>query len=485
MGAFPSRKVTPDSAMADGSCATDSFELLHALASTDGAFEIAQLLDVRSLCRLAQTSHGWRAHVQADVQAWRARALELGLDAASDSARVATCPAGAYRSVIREAWSVRIGDALEVLDTCGQVGVARVLAKVDDPSHGPLLLLGFESRTQDWMTWVHRVHDRDRLRPLTPDSAVMDADAGLARADFERLVRSVQAKLLRGTSTWAPPCGSRDGRWPWPYKQLDGGTTLGAFKIGIGFSAKRAWYASQVTRPFKPAAQLARDRVACISMWLAATAMDGAGDRPIAHELLSRPWPPERPLADAHPRTPMSFEMRASDSATTRTRVGHEWQAGERLEARDHCGYWYVARIVSYDRETGYVHVHFEGWDDRWDEFHTAEALTIRPYAGLQRYGARGDEEHDTRWGGDPAEAIAAAAAAPPPPYAIGQRVEAQDYMGVWYAARIVEWLPHNHWRMRVHFCGWSEAFDEWHDASSPTLRPFAGLQHYGPNGAE
>jgi len=482
----PSVEV-PTTADEDGD-STNDFCLLDELAWKDSSHLIAVHLDVPSLCRLSQTSRTWRTCVADDMLAWRTRARELGLEVVAGNT---PDHCSHVRKMIREAWTPRIGDVLEALDTCGTVGTVRVLATVDDPGHGPLLLLGFEGRGPEWHLWLHRVHDCDRLRPLRAVTVVDE----ITEDELKDTVHAAQQALLRPTSTWQPPCGNRHGRWPWLYA---GGASL---KVTLPSTHSgpswRPWLATQTVRPFQTATQLAADPTACASMWLAATA-PAARNRPARFSELLGPWPPPV-MPDGLPQSTMQFHPVGVVSRTAyyalasvdacrgqrqRQRQGRrEWQIGDRCEARDHCGQWYVARIASILRETGYVYVHFEGWEDRWDEYHATDALTLRPYTGLQRFGDRGSEEHSQRWATGNTAAAPAHGPTGPPPFEIGQRVEAQDLVGDWYVARIVDSLPHNHWRLRVHFVGWSDQFDEWHDAAAPTLRPYAGLQRFGPLG--
>ena len=56
----------------------------------------------------------------------------------------------------------------------------------------------------------------------------------------------------------------------------------------------------------------------------------------------------------------------------------------------------------------------------------------------------------------------------------VGDKVDAQDSDKKWYEARIVALGTHKVNRqkcVRVHYHGWGERWDEWHEASSPHLQ--------------
>ncbi|CAG5119710.1 unnamed protein product [Candidula unifasciata] len=60
-------------------------------------------------------------------------------------------------------------------------------------------------------------------------------------------------------------------------------------------------------------------------------------------------------------------------------RVGITWQKGEKLEAMDFSRTWYPSKIVDIDEEAKYVLIHFEGWNQRYDEWVPMDSDKLRP----------------------------------------------------------------------------------------------------------
>lgn len=114
----------------------DADPLLESLGSTDAVHAVMGELGVVAMCRLACVSRQWRDLVTSDDVAWRELARGIGLSEPP--------PGLTWRLAVREAWSILVGDALVVVDTYDIPSVARVMAKVDDPALGPLLLLHYE-----------------------------------------------------------------------------------------------------------------------------------------------------------------------------------------------------------------------------------------------------------------------------------------------------------------------------------------------------
>eukprot|EP00037_Helgoeca_nana_P013320 m.122527 g.122527 ORF g.122527 m.122527 type:complete len:598 (-) comp21960_c0_seq1:106-1899(-) len=86
------------------------------------------------------------------------------------------------------------------------------------------------------------------------------------------------------------------------------------------------------------------------------------------------------------------------------------------------------------------------------------------------------------------ADAATAAGAASSSPtkkgvvYADGNRIDAQDYLGSWYPARIIE-VNEPAKKALVHFERWNKRFDEWFEFGSPRIRPFgSGTEKGGEN---
>lgn len=60
-------------------------------------------------------------------------------------------------------------------------------------------------------------------------------------------------------------------------------------------------------------------------------------------------------------------------------RHGIQWKKGERVEAMDYMKKWYPAKIVEVDEEEGEVLIHFEGWNQRYDEWVPVTSDKLRP----------------------------------------------------------------------------------------------------------
>ena len=352
--------------------------LLRALPSVDCVFSINAQLPTSSMCRLSQCSRAWRDLVASDTQSWRARAREAGVD---------VLPEGmGWRELVRELSDILPGDCLEVLDTHNHWAAARVLAKVDHATHGPLLLIHFGARPDAWNTWVHRVHDAARIRPLSAECAAqLAASVELAvsvgvlqvgehsEQRFRQKLAAAQERIARGTSEWRPTSGSAGARWPWAYLQAEANPS--PFTLTI--DAPEAWLASQIVRtPFRTFVEFAADVAA-------ANAACAAARRDL-------PAPPPPSLAP----------------------TGRTWRVGERVEAADYSGHWYVARIAAVEAD-GSVRVHFEGWTEKFDEWRPADSRQLRPYSSLARFGPMGSEAGSARW--EEADTSAAGSSSDPP----------------------------------------------------------------------
>jgi hypothetical protein len=72
-----------------------------------------------------------------------------------------------------------------------------------------------------------------------------------------------------------------------------------------------------------------------------------------------------------------------------RTTGSLKLEVGARLEAQDLYKNWYPARVVEVDDEDRDVLIHFEGWNQRHDEWIEFESPRLRP--------ALSEEKQDTR----------------------------------------------------------------------------------------
>lgn len=63
------------------------------------------------------------------------------------------------------------------------------------------------------------------------------------------------------------------------------------------------------------------------------------------------------------------------------SRPGIPWIPGTRLEAKDYLDKWYPARVHDVDFEDCTVLIHFEGWNQRYDEWVTMDSDDLRPVA--------------------------------------------------------------------------------------------------------
>ncbi|BFZ20919.1 hypothetical protein BsWGS_23958 [Bradybaena similaris] len=75
-------------------------------------------------------------------------------------------------------------------------------------------------------------------------------------------------------------------------------------------------------------------------------------------------------------------------------RVGITWRKGEKLEAMDFSHTWYPAKIVEIDEVAKYVLIHFEGWNQRYDEWVSMDSEKLRP---VTRHSDRKDKGNKKR----------------------------------------------------------------------------------------
>mmetsp|Transcript_3707 Transcript_3707/g.12360 ORF Transcript_3707/g.12360 Transcript_3707/m.12360 type:complete len:255 (+) Transcript_3707:101-865(+) len=239
---------------------------LHALTD-DLLVHVLQHLDVPSLCSVSQCNKRFHGFVAEAHEAWKAHAASMGIPP----------PEGhrcSWRDVVRDVWSVRVGDCLEIVDTYGILSVARVLARLESPSAGPLLLVHFEGWSERWQVWVHRLHDRARIMPLSMEMRGVGSRGTHTEESFEATLKEVQGRLLQGRSAWPAPSGSthRHGGWPQPYK-MPASAEVGAAPSDFVAEIQdpNAWLSLQLQIPFLPCSQLAPDRYRCIGMQHSAT----------------------------------------------------------------------------------------------------------------------------------------------------------------------------------------------------------------------
>lgn len=60
-------------------------------------------------------------------------------------------------------------------------------------------------------------------------------------------------------------------------------------------------------------------------------------------------------------------------------RIGINWRAGAKLEAKDFMEKWYPAKVVEVDDSDNTVLIHFDGWNQRYDEWLDMDSERIRP----------------------------------------------------------------------------------------------------------
>ncbi|KAG8458648.1 hypothetical protein KFE25_008445 [Diacronema lutheri] len=395
------------------------------LGTADALDAVLSVLDVPSLCQLACVSSQWRRLIRSAEVAWRERALEIGVDEPSEG--------GTWFDAVRSGWAVAIGDAFEVMDTYGIVAVARVIATVHSPPIGPLLLLHYEGWSEMWFMWVSRRHDRERIRPLTPRLPGIGSAGAYTEDEFRAKLQYARNALVAGTSVWAPTRGRPRSVWPYPYTQGRAQNEPLPFQLHI---TQPDWLRTQRVRPFRTCAELAASPADCVRAWCAATLLPASQAPAVLPEPAAHAGAHGADGADSSSDdSSVSASEPTDGAATDNDDAGAEqlaaedggealggadgggggggsgggmahWAVGERIEARDHVGLWYTARVadvrvgVQHGRLVEEVLVHFEGWTGRWDEWHRTDAPTLRRYAGLQRFGPAGSELGGGRWGG-------------------------------------------------------------------------------------
>ena len=162
---------------------------------------LSRHLELSAALMLSCTCRGLLSSLRSDVAPWAAHAAQLGITrGAYTCGPSAMEDAAALVRRMRDAWSVRPGDCLEVRDTYGLFGAARVVVRLDE-----LLLVHFEGYSARWLMWVHRRHDAERLRPLGRDCPLVGSAGATTYTKWEKLLAFVRARLAAGESVWALP----------------------------------------------------------------------------------------------------------------------------------------------------------------------------------------------------------------------------------------------------------------------------------------
>ncbi|RUS73730.1 hypothetical protein EGW08_018510, partial [Elysia chlorotica] len=84
----------------------------------------------------------------------------------------------------------------------------------------------------------------------------------------------------------------------------------------------------------------------------------------------------ETPVVSSLPTAPV---LPKSSGLRFPVRVGITWKKGERLEAQDFSNTWYPSKIVELSEEEQAVLIHFEGWNQRYDEWVHVASERLRP----------------------------------------------------------------------------------------------------------
>lgn len=111
------------------------------------------------------------------------------------------------------------------------------------------------------------------------------------------------------------------------------------------------------------------------------------------------------------------------------------YAVGDRLEARENDGLWYVVRVLKHDQ--GRYLVHWEEYTDTLDQWLTVDRL--RPIY--------------------------------PPQFYVGEHLEGLEVDGKWHPVTVLEISPEG--KYKVHWLGYENSFDRW-------LEP-AHLRHLSP----
>ena len=131
-------------------------------ASSDVLGLLASRLDLASALSLASTCCEVNELLllgDGHLPVWARLASELGVVGVARTRELTSRELVAW---MRDAWLLRPGDCLEVMDTYRLWAVARVVAVVGD-----LLFVHFDGYSVAWLMWLHRSLDRWRIRELS------------------------------------------------------------------------------------------------------------------------------------------------------------------------------------------------------------------------------------------------------------------------------------------------------------------------------
>lgn len=156
-------------------------------------------------------------------------------------------------------------------------------------------------------------------------------------------------------------------------------------------------------------------------------------------------------------------------------------KVGDKVDVRDTEGWWYTAVIIQTEKELK-IHVHWDGWDDKFDEWIILRSGRIAPLNKVAIGGAHsGGREHtripisfssgyltDTEVDIEWLQSLQ-----------VGDKVDACDEEGNWFTSvvKIKEEA-----RAQVEFDGWGDFFDEWINLTSGKIAPFMRVAIGGCN---
>lgn len=168
----------------------------------------------------------------------------------------------------------------------------------------------------------------------------------------------------------------------------------------------------------------------------------------------------------------------------------HGFKSGMKIEAVDRMNPDLICVATVTNVIGNYFLVHFDEWDDSYDYWCGDDCPYIRP-VGWCRENNRNlnppndDEFHTFRWEQYLKSTGAVAApkhifkTRPPPSFKVGQKLEAVDKRNpsMVRAATIAEV---NEYRLRIHFDGWDDIYDEWFESESLDLYPCGWCEKTG-----
>ncbi|KAK3710166.1 hypothetical protein QZH41_010560 [Actinostola sp. cb2023] len=131
--------------------------------------------------------------------------------------------------------------------------------------------------------------------------------------------------------------------------------------------------------------------------------------------------------------------------------------------------------------------VHFDEWDDTYDYWCEEDCPYIHPVGWCEAHGGKlnppNDDEVDTFTWAEYLKTTGAVAAPPelfkkrfPPGYKIGQKLEAVDKRNP-SLVRAASVVYVEEYKVKLHFDGWDDTYDEWYDADSTDLHPVSSCE--------